>query len=102
MESFTEAKAASKAAAVQATSVPTGPCACRVRNDHANVASCGASASRLGLAMAATPAITTDASTMPASSKTGRARFQGKGMGGGAEASLRTASMTEAAKPEEG
>ncbi len=102
MESFTEAKAASKAAAVQAKSVPTAACVCSVTVDHNDVAISGVAAPRLTLKIVSTAAITTDTSIMPASSKTGRARFHGNGMGGGADASLRTASITEVVKPEEG
>src|ERR1035438_10024175 len=53
-------------------------------------------------ALATTPAMRINISAQAAANKPGRARFHGNGMGAGATASRRTASMTEAANPEEG
>ena len=48
------------------------------------------------------PLTRTSTSAQPATTRPGRARFQGNGIGGGAAASRRTASMTETAKPDDG
>src|SRR5208282_4999835 len=56
----------------------------------------------INCAMATTTVTKTSASTNPPTTRPGRARFQGNGIGGGAAASYRTASMTETAKPDDG
>src|ERR1700722_5723718 len=50
----------------------------------------------------ALPAMKTDTSARPAAHSPGRARFHGNGIGGGAAALRRTASMTDVTKPDDG
>src|ERR1700690_1790790 len=70
--------------------------------DGMDVENCGEIDVVANRALAATPAMRINISAQAAANKPGRARFHGNGIGGGATASRRTASMTEAANPEEG
>src|SRR5580658_445582 len=107
MESFVDMNATSSASTLQPAALPRSRCnPCNPRmganNDGKDAENCADADDLITCATAATSVTKTITSTNPPATMTGRARFQGNGIGGGAAASRRTASMTEAVKPDDG
>src|SRR6202795_2223671 len=101
MESFTDTNVTSSASTVQTAADSMPPLKMGGISGGAGVESCGI-APLPSRAIATTPPPRTPASTSPPTTRPGKARFHGNGIGGGAAASRRTASMTETAKPDDG
>ncbi|HMD15529.1 MAG TPA: hypothetical protein VKH18_02595, partial [Terriglobales bacterium] len=105
IESFTDTNASSSAIATQIAADPIPPCKIGGVADGRNedkdkdqdVENRAVVDALPNCAMATIPATRTRVTARPATTKPGKARFQGNGMGGGAAASRRTASMTETA-----
>src|ERR1700682_210611 len=101
IESFTDTNATSNASTVQIAADPMPPWKIGGGTGGMDMESCGV----VALPNCATAAITLtriSTSAKPATTRPGSARFQGNGIGGGAAASRRTASMTETGKPHDG
>src|SRR6266446_5933396 len=101
IESFTDTNATSNASTVQIAADPMPPWNIGGGTGGMDIESCGVVALP-NCAMVTSPPTRISASAKPATSRPGRARFHGNGIGGGAAASRRTASMTETAKPDDG
>src|SRR6267143_4652012 len=101
IESFTDTNATSSASTVQIAADPMPSWKIGGGRDGMDMESCGVVVLP-NCAMAATPLIRISTSAKPATTRPGRARFHGNGIGGGAAASRRTASMTEMANPDDG
>ena len=106
MESFTDTNVTSSASTVQLAALSRFRCnpnpKMGVSTDGKDIERCAVADALIDCTMATTTVMKTSASTNPPTTRPGRARFQGNGIGGGAAAWRRTASMTETAKPDDG
>src|ERR1035438_6005245 len=102
MESLTETNAMIRASAVQPTVELAVPCQLSQGIEEGTVAPLNEILPRAACRSAAIPTTTASTSAKVATTMPGKARFHGNGMGGGAEASRCTASMTEEVKPDDG
>src|SRR5277367_2096503 len=106
IETFTDTNAVTNASTIQVAADSIPPCNNDGPNNDGPKDALGEAESARGTdnvpACAVTSTTTIATSTAPATTKPGKTRFQGNGIGGGATASRRTASITETTKPEEG
>ncbi len=102
IESFTETSASSTASTVQIAAASTPPLNMGGNADGKGMEKCAVVASFPDCTRAKMPATKTSPNTKPPTTRPAIALFQGNGIGGGAAASRRTASMTETAKPDDG
>src|ERR1700678_494020 len=102
MESFTEIKATSNADTIHFVADSMPPLRPSCPSDVGMVETCGIVDVFGKYTTTATTAIRARRNTKHPTIMPGRARFHGNGIGGGAAASRRTASMTATAKPDDG
>src|SRR5208337_4943499 len=102
IESFTDTNVITSAIPVQIAADSIRPWKTGGIPDGKAMENCAVVAVLPNCTIATIPATRTTASARPPATRPGRARFHGNGIGGGAAASRRTASMTETAKPDDG